>query len=92
MTGHGASHVARETSQLDAGVVGRHLGRLAAAYPAFRFSYETYAGHKSAARWVAERREGTASGLRVVITDDLMELYAALARDEARSEQSGQVP
>jgi hypothetical protein len=34
---------------------------------------------------VAERRDRTATGLRVVITDDLMELHAALQRDKARS-------
>jgi len=62
--------------------IARHLARLTAAYPAFRFSRELF-GWKGA-RWVAERRDHTASGLRVVITDDLMELHAALQRDKAR--------
>ena len=71
-----------DPSRDDAAVIGRHLCRLTAAYPAFRFSHESFGGHK-AARWVAERREGTASGLCVVITDDLMELCATLAHYKA---------
>jgi len=59
-----------------------HLARLTAAYPAFEFSRESF-GWKGA-RWVAERRDHAASGLRVVITDDLMELHSALARDKDR--------
>ncbi len=62
--------------------VERHLTRLTVAYPAFQFSREPF-GRKGA-RWVAERRDRAASGLRVVITDDLMELHAVLARDKDR--------
>ncbi len=60
----------------------RHLARLTAAYPAFQFSRELL-GWKGA-RWVAERRDHTASGLRVVITGDLMEMHGVLARDRDR--------
>jgi len=52
------------------------------AYPAFQFSREPF-GRKGT-RWVAERRDRAASGLRIVITDDLMELHTALARDRDR--------
>jgi len=69
-------------AQPDGATVVRHLARLTAAYPAFRFSRELL-GWKGG-RWVAERRDHAASGLRVVITADLMELHAALARDRDR--------
>lgn len=70
------------TAQPDGATVTPHLTRLTAAYPAFQFSREPF-GWKGA-RWVAERRDRSASGLRVVITDDLMELHAALAPDRDR--------
>lgn len=65
----------------DGAAVTRHLRRLHAAYPEFSFSYATH-GLKGR-RWTAERLDGAASGLRVVITADLMELHAALQRDKA---------
>jgi hypothetical protein len=74
--------MAGTAAQPDAAAVERHLTRLARAYPAFRFSHEPL-GWKGA-RWVAERRDRSAAGLRVVITGDLMELHAALARDKDR--------
>lgn len=60
----------------------RHLRRLADAYPAFTFSHEVVNPWKGA-RWVAERKDRKATGMRVVITADLMELHAALQRDKA---------
>lgn len=59
----------------EAAITGR-LCRLATAYPAFSFSYAVL-GRKGR-RWTAERTDQTASGLRVVITGDLMELHKAL--------------
>jgi hypothetical protein len=70
------------SAQPDGATAMRHLSRLAAAYPAFQFSREPF-GWKGT-RWVAERRDRATTGLRVVITDDLMELHAALARDKDR--------
>jgi hypothetical protein len=67
-------------AQPDAAAIGRHLGRLAVAYPAFRFSRESL-GWKGQ-RWIAERKDRAVGGLRVFITDDLMELHTALARDK----------
>jgi hypothetical protein len=68
--------------QPDDETVMRHLARLTTAYPAFRFSRELF-GWKGT-RWVAERRDRSASGLRVVITEDLMEMHATLRRDGDR--------
>jgi hypothetical protein len=62
--------------QLDGETAARHLSTLTAAYPAFRFSREPF-GWKGS-RWVAERHDHTAAGLRVVVTDDLAELRKAL--------------
>lgn len=67
------------TAQPDDETVMGHLARLTTAYPAFNFSRELF-GHRGT-RWVAERRDRSADGLRVVITDDLMELHTTLARD-----------
>jgi hypothetical protein len=67
----------------DPAAIDRQIRRLAAAYPEFLFSHELL-GHRGA-RWVAERRDWRAPGLHTVITDDLMELHAALARDKAAS-------
>jgi hypothetical protein len=68
--------------QPDDETVARHLARLTTAYPAFRFSRELF-GWKGC-RWVAERRDHSVRGLRVVITDDLMEMHATLRRDGDR--------
>ena len=63
--------------------VARCLRRLAAAYPAFRFSHEAH-GRKGG-RWVAERKDPAVPGLAALVTGDLMELHAAIRRDrEAR--------
>jgi hypothetical protein len=78
MTDHSASPRPR---RLDPAAIDRHIRRLTAAYPEFLFSHELL-GWKGA-RWVAERRDRRAPGLHTVITDDLMELHAALARDKA---------
>jgi len=85
MTSRPARPDAGDARQLDAVAIGGHLSRLTADYPEFRFSHQGV-GRKSP-RWVAERRDGDASGLRAVITDDLMELLAALARDRERRAQ-----
>ena len=69
-------------TQPDGATITRHLRRLGTAYPAFKFSREPF-GWKGS-RWVAERRDRAARGLVVVITDDLLELHAALQRDKAR--------
>jgi hypothetical protein len=69
-------------AQPDDETVARHLARLTTAYPAFNFSRELF-GWKGC-RWVAERRDRSVSGLRVVITDDLMEMHATLRRDRDR--------
>lgn len=69
-------------SRLDEASIARCLRQLTAAYPAFDFGYQAL-GHKGR-RWTAERTDRAASGLRVVITSDLMELHAALQRDKAR--------
>lgn len=53
------------------------LERLAAEYPAFRFS--TRAGwDRERVRWVAERIRAADTGVHTVITTDLGELRAAL--------------
>jgi hypothetical protein len=52
------------------------LAMLRRDYLAFRFSREPF-GWKGS-RWVAERHDHTAAGLRVVVTDDLAELRKAL--------------
>jgi len=80
MTDHPVSP--RAPRDLDAAAIGRHLGRLSTAYPEFRFGHEAF-GRKGA-RWVAERRDRKASGLRIAITDDLLELHAALQKDKQR--------
>jgi hypothetical protein len=69
------------SAQFDDVTITWHLRRLAAAYPAFRFSRELF-GWKGV-RWVAERKDRMASGVGVVITADLAELHAALERDKA---------
>jgi hypothetical protein len=69
-------------AQIDGKTVARHLNRLTAAYPAFEFSRERL-GWKGD-RWVARRRDRTAPGLYLLITSDLMELHAELARDRDR--------
>lgn len=56
----------------------RHLHRLGAAYPAFNFSYAMVGG--KGRRWTTERRDRASGGLIVVITGDLLEMHAALAR------------
>jgi hypothetical protein len=66
----------------DGAAVQRHLTRLNKAYPAFRFYRELF-GSKGA-RWVAERRDPAERGLYVMITNDLMELHAAVLRDKER--------
>jgi len=76
MTDHGASPRPRNLSPAE---IDLHIRRLAAAYPAFHFSHELL-GWKGT-RWVAESRDRMAPGLTVVITSDLMELHATLARD-----------
>lgn len=58
-----------------------HLRRLGTAYPAFEFSRESL-GSKGA-RWVAEPNDRTTTGLRVMVTSDLMKLHAALQHDRA---------
>jgi hypothetical protein len=58
----------------------RRLKRLRIAYPAFTFSREVL-GHRGV-HWVAERRDRSAPGLIVAITDDVMKLHAALQRDK----------
>lgn len=70
--------------RLDDMTIGRHLRRLADAYPAFTFSHEVVNPWKGF-RWVAERKDRQAPGTRVVITGDLMELHAALQTDKAQS-------
>jgi len=69
-------------AQPDGATIMRHLARLTAAYPAFAFGREPFGWRGG--RWVAERRDPTASGLYVIITSDLMELHATLQRDQAR--------
>jgi hypothetical protein len=67
----------------DAYAVHAELGRLAAAYPAFRF--RTQAGwDRKSIRWVAERIRGLDPGLHTVITADLSELIAALVAAETQ--------
>ncbi len=58
---------------------GSDLGVLIACYPQFRFC-RARIGHRGL-RWVAERIDGTRSGLHTMITPDLRELLAALAAD-----------
>ena len=65
-----------DDSQPDEAAVARCLRGLAAAYPAFTFSYAAL-GWKGR-RWTAERAGRAAPGLVVVITGDLAELHAAL--------------
>ena len=67
----------------DAGI-GLVLGALSAEFPAFRFRCERAGWHREC-RWVAERINGLAPGLHTLITEDLSELRAALARDAARA-------
>jgi hypothetical protein len=74
--------MADHPASLDDAAIGRHLDRLNMAYPDFLFSRE-YFGRKGM-RWVAQRRDRHAPGLRVAVTADLRELHAALLRDKER--------
>jgi len=56
----------------------RELDRLAAAYPAFQFGYRPTGRHGSC--WTAERKNGLDPGLHTLITSDLSELLATLAK------------
>ncbi len=67
-----------QPSRPDPAAIDRHIRRLTCAYPAFRFSHEIVSPWKGP-RWVAERKDRLAPGVRVVITADLTELHAALA-------------
>lgn len=75
------------TPEPDGASVDRHIRRLAAAYPAFAFSHEVVNPWRGK-RWVAERKDPKAPGIRVVITADLMELHTALQSDTAASHAS----
>lgn len=65
----------------------REIDRLAAAYPAFRFSRENVGRH--GACWVAERLDRTGYGIRTVITADIAELRAALGCPATDQEEAG---
>lgn len=58
----------------------RELDRLAAAYPAFRFSLD-FLGRRGDL-WVARRINGLDPGVHMVITADLGELRGALANPD----------
>jgi hypothetical protein len=64
--------------------IGLALTALSAGFPAFRFRCEPAGWHRES-RWVAERVNGLTPGLHTLITADLTELEAALARDQARA-------
>jgi len=82
VTDHGARACPSAPAQISPGSLNAadELGRLAAAYPAFRFRSQTIGRH--GARWVAERKNGLHTGLHTIITADLTELRAALAGQE----------
>ncbi len=80
MDDHAARPRPYEALQLENEAATRHLRRLAAAYPDFSFHYATL-GRKGK-RWWAERIDRTGDGLIVVITDDLLEMHAALRKDK----------
>lgn len=65
------------------------LRRLTVAYPDFTFGHEIVSPWKGP-RWVAERKDRNAPGLRVAITDDLMELYRELAKDKEQGLRDAQ--
>jgi hypothetical protein len=56
------------------------LDGLAAAFPAFRFSYRPVGRPGSC--WSAERKNGIDPGVHIVITSDLAELRVVLAGQE----------
>lgn len=63
------------------------LDRLAAAYPAFRFSRENVGRHGPC--WVAERLDRLGHGVHTVITADLKELRGALGNRSANQKEPG---
>ena len=88
MTDHRARHGTEVTAPAGTpATTARELGRLAAAYPAFRFSREHVGRHGQC--WVAERRDRMAHGVHTVITADIAELRAALSGQTADAEGGG---
>jgi hypothetical protein len=89
MTNHGAQRCpgAAASAAQEMVTTASELDRLAAAYPAFRFSRENVGRH--GACWVAERLNRLGYGVRTVITADIAELDAALSDQAADHEGTG---
>jgi hypothetical protein len=87
MSDHGALRCPDTSAPAALVLTAQELDRLAAAYPAFRFSRENVGRHGTC--WVAERLDRLGYGVRTVITPDIAELRAALSSRATGQEGAG---